>query len=154
MANISGRHQLTVGVVPPGATDKILVSIYSKNLTPTDWRAIAAASTQDEDLSIPGDGFVGVVVTVGRNVRDKGFAVGDAVAGSVNVGSWVEGSNQGQPRPASAAEQEKEELTPHLDLIQVEYLSIKPDSLWHLSPEVARRFQIISPSGESGCVIV
>ncbi|KAG8876758.1 hypothetical protein FRB98_007074, partial [Tulasnella sp. 332] len=59
---------------------------------------MASDNTQVGDFSLVGDGFIGTVVAVGRDIHGRAFAVGDYVRGSAPGGKWIEtfeGGNTG-----------------------------------------------------------
>ncbi|KAG8860074.1 hypothetical protein FRB96_004097 [Tulasnella sp. 330] len=127
------HHAFTVGVTPSSAAGTILVSVYSKCINRSDCSQFIIPAMQTESCDIQGDVFIGIVAAVGGDTEGEGFNLGDAVAGYVNAGSWVDtvdGSNQGCNPPDALSQ------------------------LWKLSSAAAQELGVVAPVTNDGCVIV
>lgn len=92
--------------VPEPTPDHILVKVKAVTLNPTDWKHVF--SRRLETGSSIGCDFAGDVIEIGSAAREKGFQVGDSVAGFIR-GGFVEKEN--------GAFQE--------------YVKVLPEGIWH-----------------------
>ncbi|KAG9029680.1 hypothetical protein FRB95_005021 [Tulasnella sp. JGI-2019a] len=132
MIIVAGRKSFTVGVVPSCAAYKILVSVRTKGIAIADFKGDTL-----RNIEIKGNGFIGVVVAIGGDIKDRGFKVGDTVAGVTNGDQFdaLDGGDQ-------------------------EYLNVQPgcthQKLWRISAAEANELGFMSPLATSGngCTIV
>ncbi|KAG8883183.1 hypothetical protein FRB98_003270 [Tulasnella sp. 332] len=144
------HHAFTVGVTPSSAAGTILVSVYSKCINRSDCSQFIIPAMQTESCDIQGDVFIGIVAAVGGDTEGEGFNLGDAVAGYVNAGSWVDtvdGSNQVY---LNAQPSYVRNTFPVLGCNPPDALS----QLWKLSSAAAQELGVVAPVTNDGCVIV
>ncbi|KAG8860822.1 hypothetical protein FRB96_003555 [Tulasnella sp. 330] len=93
------HHAFTCAVIPECEAGSILIDMHcmAKSLKLADWRQIASSDIHVEDPKLADDGFIGTVVAVGRDVRRKGFMIGDCVGGYASEAKWfgtLDGANK------------------------------------------------------------
>ncbi|KIM27903.1 hypothetical protein M408DRAFT_70528 [Serendipita vermifera MAFF 305830] len=100
-----GKVGVKVQPLPKFSDEEILVRVRAVALNPTDWKHVDYLLKPGQSV---GCDFAGDVAAVGNNAKNKGFAVGDAVAGFVRGGFVVSDNGAFQ-----------------------EYVVTLPESVWH-----------------------
>ncbi|KAG8868719.1 hypothetical protein FRB97_002025 [Tulasnella sp. 331] len=128
MLIIPGQRSFGISTAPSCNPSHVRVNLHKKGIDPVE--LVCLAPTHMKNISMLGEGYVGMIIMVGNDIANEEFKIGNVVAG-VTIGGWVnavDGSSQ-------------------------KYLDLQPHNLWHISATTANKFGFYPPAPSDGCVI-